>query len=71
KGGGFNETGHVAIITQLLDNKILIAKQNVIHTPLPQRRQLTRELEMVVENGCYYLRDTVDDTTILGWIIQT
>lgn len=27
--------------------------------------------EMVVENGCYTLRDTFDDTTILGWMIQT
>ncbi len=26
---------------------------------------------MVVENGCYTLRDTFDDTTILGWMIQT
>ncbi|MCF3797958.1 CHAP domain-containing protein, partial [Salmonella enterica subsp. enterica serovar Weltevreden] len=34
KGGEFNETGHGAIITQLLDNKIRIAEQNVIHTPL-------------------------------------
>lgn len=64
KGGEFNETGHVAIITQLLDNKIRIAEQNVIHTPLPPGQQWTRELEMVVENGCYTLRDTFDDTTI-------
>ncbi len=71
KGGEFNETGHVAIITQLLDNKIRIAEQNVIHTPLPPGQQWTRELEMVVENGCYTLRDTFDDTTILGWMIQT
>ncbi|ESF22133.1 bifunctional glutathionylspermidine amidase/glutathionylspermidine synthetase, partial [Salmonella enterica subsp. enterica serovar Tallahassee str. 0012] len=56
---------HVAIITQLLDNKIRIAEQNVIHTPLPPGQQWTRELEMVVENGCYTLRDTFDDTTIL------
>ncbi len=26
---------------------------------------------MVVENGCYTLKDTFDDTTILGWMIQT
>lgn len=43
----------------------------MIHTPLPQGQQWTRELEMVVENGGYTLKDTFDDTTILGWMIQT
>ncbi len=38
---------------------------------MPPGQQWTRELEMVVENGCYTLRDTFDDTTILGWMIQT
>ena len=51
KGGEFKDTGHVAIITQLHGNKVRIAEQNVIHTPLPQGQQWTRELEMVVENG--------------------
>jgi glutathionylspermidine amidase/synthetase len=71
KGGEFKDTGHVAIITQLHGNKVRIAEQNVIHSPLPQGQQWTRELEMVVENGCYTLKDTFDDTTILGWMIQT
>ena len=55
----------------MLENKIRIAEQNVLHTLLPPGQQWTRELEMVVENGCYTLRDTFDDTTILGWMIQT
>lgn len=71
KGGEFNETGHVAIITQLWITKFVLLSKNVIHTPLPPWQQWTRELEMVVENGCYTLRDTFDDTTILGWMIQT
>lgn len=71
KGGEFKDTYHVAIITQLHGNKVRIAEQNVIHTPLPQGQQWTRELEMVVENGGYTLKDTFDDTTILGWMIQT
>ena len=65
KGGEFKDTGHVAVVTQLLENKIRIAEQNVLHTPLPPGQQWTRELEMVVENGHYTLRDTFDDTTIL------
>ena len=33
----FDLTGHVAVVTQLLENKIRIAEQNVLHTPLPRR----------------------------------
>ena len=32
KGGEFRETGHVAVITQLLGDKVRIAEQNVIHS---------------------------------------
>lgn len=71
KGGEFSGTGHVAVITQLHQNRVRIAEQNVIHAPLPPGQQWTRELALVVENGCYTLRDTFDDTTILGWMIQT
>ena len=71
KGGEFHETGHVAVITQLLDDKVRIAEQNVIHFPLPLGQQWTRELRMTVENGTYTLHDTFNDTEILGWMIQT
>ena len=70
-GGEFQETGHVAVITQLLGDKVRIAEQNVIHQPLPPGQQWTRELALTVEDGCYTLHDTFDDTTILGWMIQT
>jgi glutathionylspermidine amidase/synthetase len=43
----------VAVITQLLDDKVRIAEQNVIHSPLPLGQQWTRELRLSVENGCY------------------
>jgi glutathionylspermidine amidase/synthetase len=71
KGGEFNETGHVAVITQLIGNKVRIAEQNVIYHPLPQGQQWTRELTLVVKDGRYTIEDTFDDTTILGWMIQT
>ena len=71
KGGEFHETGHVAVIAQLLDDKVRIAEQNVIHSPLPLGQQWTRELRMTVENGTYTLHDTFNDTEILGWMIQT
>ncbi|MBB1202739.1 bifunctional glutathionylspermidine amidase/synthase [Enterobacteriaceae bacterium 89] len=71
KGGEFNETGHVAVITQLVGNKVRVAEQNVIHHPLPQGQQWTRELTLVEKDGGYVIEDTFDDTTILGWMIQT
>lgn len=37
KGGEFKDTGHVAIITQLHGNKVRIAEQNVIHSPVAAR----------------------------------
>lgn len=71
KGGEFKHTGHVAVITQLVGNKVRIAEQNVIHTPLPQGQQWTRELTLDVKDGIYTLKDTFTDTQILGWMIQT
>lgn len=71
KGGEFHETGHVAVITQLIGNKVRIAEQNVIHAPLPAGQQWTRELTLVERDGYYTLQDTFADTSILGWMIQT
>ncbi|MCG8710633.1 bifunctional glutathionylspermidine amidase/synthase [Brenneria sp. 4F2] len=71
KGGEFYETGHVAVITQLVGNKVRIAEQNVTHMLLPQGQQWTRELTLEVNDGRYIIHDTFDDTTILGWMIQT
>ncbi len=71
KGGEFHETGHVAVITQLIGNKVRIAEQNVIHAPLPAGQQWTRELTLVEHDGHYTLEDTFADTSILGWMIQT
>lgn len=71
EGGEFERTGHVAIITQVLDNKVRIVEQNVLHHKLPAGQQWTRELPLNTDNGSYTLSDTFTDTTILGWMIQT
>lgn len=71
EGGEFERTGHVAIITEVFADKIRIAEQNVIHSRLPSGQQWTRELKMTVADGHYTLHDTFDNTTILGWMIQT
>ena len=54
--------GHVAIITEVLEDKIRIAEQNVIHSRLPSGQQWTRELPMTVSESGYFLHDTFDDT---------
>ncbi len=71
EGGEFKHTGHVAIITEVLTDKVRIAEQNVIHSRLPSGQQWTRELPMTVTEDGYRLHDTFDDTEILGWMIQT
>jgi len=71
EGGEFKDTGHVAIITQVLKHKVRIVEQNVIHTRLPIGQQWTRELPLTYTNNCYHIQDTFDDTEILGWMIQT
>ena len=71
EGGEFKHTGHVAIITEVLMDRVRIAEQNVIHSRLPSGQQWTRELPMTVTEDGYHLQDTFDDTQILGWMIQT
>ena len=64
EGGEFERTGHVAIITEVLDDKIRIAEQNVIHHRLPRGQQWTRELKMTISPTGYTLHDTFSNTTI-------
>lgn len=61
----------MAIITEVLPDRVRIAEQNVIHSRLPSGQQWTRELPMIVSEQGYFLQDTFDDTKILGWMIQT
>ncbi|OAT25177.1 bifunctional glutathionylspermidine amidase/synthase [Proteus myxofaciens] len=71
EGGEFKTTGHVAVITEILTDKVRIAEQNVIHTRLPAGQQWTRELPLTVNEEGYFIHDTFDNTTLLGWMIQT
>lgn len=71
EGGEFKKTGHVAIITEVLANKVRVVEQNVLHTRLPAGQQWTRELPMSTTEDGYFIKDTFDNTTILGWMTQT
>lgn len=71
EGGIFEHTGHVAIITEVLADKVRIVEQNLVEHRLPSGQQWTRELPLSVMDGKYFLYDTYSDTRILGWMIQT
>lgn len=72
EGGEFEETGHVAIVTEVSNDRIRIAEQNVDHCPWPQGQNYSRELPAYIDaDGGYHIRCSFDDTRILGWVIQT
>lgn len=71
-GGEFDVTGHVAVITEVLPEKVRIAEQNLEHCKLPAGQQWCRELTLEQkDDGGYYLREALTDTHLLGWMIQT
>jgi glutathionylspermidine amidase/synthetase len=67
KGGRFGETGHVAIVTEVSDQWIRIAEQNVHNTKWPYGRNYARELsvEYDANTGNYLIHDELGE--ILGW----
>ena len=71
EGGEFQKTGHIAVITQVFEDKVRVAEQNVIHHKLPTGQQWTRELPLENNEGNYKISDSFSDTHILGWMVQT
>ncbi|GAA0852055.1 bifunctional glutathionylspermidine amidase/synthase [Aliiglaciecola litoralis] len=72
QGGDFEETGHVAIITEVFDDKIRIVEQNMDFVAWPLGQQYSREIAAKTgKSGDYWLQCSYKDSTILGWVIQT
>ncbi|AOW76062.1 glutathionylspermidine synthase [Colwellia sp. PAMC 20917] len=72
EGGEFEETGHVAIITAVFNDKVHIAEQNMAFAPWPNGQNYSREIKAKLgSNGDYWLHCPSDGSTILGWLIQT
>ncbi|MBI1195585.1 MAG: bifunctional glutathionylspermidine amidase/synthase [Gammaproteobacteria bacterium] len=72
EGGEFDMTGHVAIVTDVHDDSIRVAEQNVDHRAWPADADYARELRASVsEDGGYWIRCSFGDATVLGWVIQT
>ncbi|MEE4186003.1 MAG: bifunctional glutathionylspermidine amidase/synthase [Gammaproteobacteria bacterium] len=72
EGGEFEHTGHVAIVTEVTDDYVRVAEQNVGHRPWPAGQNFAREIRAEVSaDGAYWLECSFGDATILGWVIQT
>lgn len=72
EGGEFENTGHVAIVTEVTDDYVRIAEQNASFSHWPEGQNYAREIHAKVGNaGDYWLECSFDDATILGWVIQT
>ncbi|MBB1376684.1 bifunctional glutathionylspermidine amidase/synthase [Pseudoalteromonas sp. SR43-2] len=72
EGGEFEETGHVAVIVEVHEDKIRLAEQNVGHQIWPTNQNWCRELKAkVTKDGDYWIECSYSDATILGWMTQT
>ena len=71
EGGEFEDTGHVAVITEVSQTFIRIAEQNVGHA-VWGGRNYARELKATVSaDGEYWVSCSYGDAEILGWMMQT
>ncbi|PJA32424.1 MAG: bifunctional glutathionylspermidine amidase/glutathionylspermidine synthase, partial [Zetaproteobacteria bacterium CG_4_9_14_3_um_filter_53_7] len=72
EGGEFEETGHVAIVTEVFADRVRIVEQNVHHHVWAEGQHYSRELRAhISEDGGYRIECSYDDAAILGWVIQT
>ncbi|QID16332.1 bifunctional glutathionylspermidine amidase/synthase [Nitrogeniibacter mangrovi] len=72
EGGEFHVTGHVAIVVEVLPDRVRIAEQNVDHRSWPAGRAWARELPARIDSaGGYWIQATLPGASILGWMLQT
>lgn len=72
EGGEFEETGHVAIITEVFADKIRIVEQNMDFVKWPEGKIYSREINANIgDNNDYWLQCPSHGSEILGWVIQT
>ncbi|WP_166425257.1 glutathionylspermidine synthase family protein [Paraglaciecola sp. 20A4] len=72
EGGEFEHTGHIAIVTEVFDDKIRVAEQNMNFTRWPNAQPYSREIEAKIgAKGDYWLKCAFTGSSILGWVTQT
>jgi len=72
EGGEYEETGHVAIVSEVFSDCIRIVEQNFDHKIWADGQNFSRELKAKVDvNGGYWIECSFHDGMVLGWVIQT
>lgn len=72
EGGEFEITGHVAIVTKVLPDRLYLVEQNVGHQVWQEGQDYSRVLDArISEDGGYWLRCSYGDASVMGWVIQT
>lgn len=70
--GEFEITGHVALVTEVHDDFIRFAEQNVENKVWPEGQTFSRQLKTwTAEDGGYWIEAGLENDSLLGWIIQT
>ncbi len=72
EGGEFDVTGHVAVVTDVLPDRVRIAEQNILHHRLPEDQHWSRELPLErTAQGGYLVKANASGAQIMGWVVQT
>jgi len=72
EGGDYDVTGHVAVVTEVLPDRIRFVEQNVEDKVWPEGQGFSRELAVTVDgDGGYRIDSTAADAGIMGWVVQT
>jgi glutathionylspermidine amidase/synthetase len=72
EGGEFEDTGHVAVITEVTSSYIRIAEQNVGHKAWADGQDYARQLKAkVTDDNGFWIECSYSDGKILGWMTQT
>jgi glutathionylspermidine amidase/synthetase len=70
--GEFEITGHVALVTEVHDDFIRFAEQNVDNQVWPEGQTFSRQLKTrILEDGGYWIEPGLENDSLLGWVIQT
>ncbi|MGD1878878.1 MAG: bifunctional glutathionylspermidine amidase/synthase [Kiloniellaceae bacterium] len=72
EGGDFDVTGHVAVVTEVLADRIRFVEQNVEDKVWPAGQGFSRELTFTTAaDGGTWIDSSAADAGSLGWVIQT
>jgi glutathionylspermidine amidase/synthetase len=72
EGGEFVRTGHVAVITEVFDDRVRIVEQNADFVLWQEGQDWARELPASIDaEGRYWVSCTFPMSLVLGWVVQT